>query len=30
LIEHRRIGPVIRAQRRETDPLFRRAGMTLD
>jgi hypothetical protein len=30
LIERRRIGPVIRALRRTTDPLFRRAGMTLD
>jgi hypothetical protein len=30
LIEPRRIGPVIRALRRETDPLFRRAGLDLD
>ena len=30
LIERRRIGPLIRALRRETDPLFRRAGLSLD
>jgi hypothetical protein len=30
LIERRRIGPVIRELERSTDPLFRRAGMTLD
>ncbi len=30
LIERRRIGPVIRALRRETDPLFRHAGLSLD
>ena len=30
LIERRRIGPVLRALRRNTDPLFRRAGMDLD
>ncbi len=30
LIERRRIGPVIRALRRSTDPLFRRAGVSLD
>jgi hypothetical protein len=30
LIERRRIGPVIRALRRETDLLFRRAGIDLD
>ena len=30
LIERRWIGPVIRALRRQTDPLFRRAGMDLD
>ena len=30
LIEPRRIGPVVRALRRETDPLFRRAGLSLD
>ncbi len=30
LIERRRIGPVIRALRRDTDPLFRRAGLDLD
>jgi len=28
--EARRIGPVIRALRRDTDPLFRQAGMDLD
>jgi hypothetical protein len=30
LIERRRIGPVIRALERATDPLFRRAGLVLD
>jgi hypothetical protein len=30
LIERRRIGPVIRALRRVTDPLFRRSGISLD
>ncbi len=30
LIQPRRIGPVLRALRRETDPLFRRAGIDLD
>jgi hypothetical protein len=30
LVEHRRIGPVIRALERATDPLFRQAGLTLD
>jgi hypothetical protein len=30
LIERRRIGPVIRALQRTTDPLFRRAGLVLD
>ncbi len=30
LIERRRIGPVIRALRRTTDPLFRWAGLNLD
>ena len=30
LIERRRIGPVIRALRRVTDPLFRHAGIDLD
>ena len=30
LIERRRIGPVIRTLRRNTDPLFRRAGIDLD
>jgi hypothetical protein len=30
LVEHRRIGPVIRALQRATDPLFRQAGMSLD
>ena len=30
LIERRRIGPLIRALRRTTDPLFRRAGIDLD
>jgi hypothetical protein len=28
--ERRRIGPVIRALQRATDPLFRHAGMSLD
>jgi hypothetical protein len=30
LVECRRIGPVIRALERVTDPLFRQAGMSLD
>ena len=30
LIERRRIGPVIRALQRQTDPLFRHAGIDLD
>ena len=30
LVERRRIGPVIRALQRATDPLFRHAGMSLD
>ena len=30
LIERRRIGPVIRALERATDPLFRQAGVVLD
>jgi hypothetical protein len=30
LIERRRIGPVIRALRCTTDPLFRRVGINLD
>lgn len=30
LIERRRIGPVIRALERATDPLFRQAGLVLD
>jgi hypothetical protein len=30
LIERRRIGPVLRALRRDTDPLFRQAGIDLD
>jgi hypothetical protein len=30
LIERRRLGPLIRALRRATDPLFRRAGLDLD
>ena len=30
LIEHRRIGPVIRELERATDTLFRRVGMRLD
>ena len=30
LVERRRIGPVIRALRAVTDPLFRRAGVPLD
>ena len=29
-IEPRRIGPVLRALRRDTDPLFRQAGLDLD
>jgi hypothetical protein len=30
LVTRHRIGPVIRALERETDPLFRQAGMSLD
>ena len=30
LIERRRIGPVIRALRATTDPLFRQSGISLD
>jgi hypothetical protein len=30
LVTRHRIGPVIRALERETDPLFRHAGMSLD
>ena len=30
LVERRRIGPVVRALKRATDPLFRQAGMSLD
>ena len=30
LIERYRIGPVLRALRRVTDPLFRQAGIDLD
>jgi hypothetical protein len=30
LIERRRIGPLIQNLRRNTDPLFRRVGMSLD
>ena len=30
LIERRRLGPVIRALRQATDPLFRRSGIALD
>ena len=30
LIERRRLGPVIRALRKATDPLFRRSGIALD
>lgn len=30
LIERRRINPLIRNLRRETDPLFRQAGLNLD
>jgi hypothetical protein len=30
LIERRRIGPMIRALRSTTDPLFRRTGVSLD
>ncbi len=30
LIQPRRIGPVLRALRREADPLFRHAGLDLD
>jgi hypothetical protein len=29
-IEPRRIGPVVRALREQTDPLFRQAGLNLD
>jgi hypothetical protein len=29
-VTRHRIGPVIRALERETDPLFRQAGMSLD
>jgi hypothetical protein len=30
LLERRRLGPVIRALRQNTDPLFRHAGLELD
>jgi hypothetical protein len=30
MVEPRRIGPVIRALRRDTDPPFRQAGIDLD
>jgi hypothetical protein len=30
LVQRRRIGPVIRALERATDPLFRRAGLILE
>jgi hypothetical protein len=30
LVERRRIGPVIRALEATTDPLFRRAGISLE
>jgi hypothetical protein len=30
LIERRCIGPVVRALERDTDPLFRHAGLLLD
>jgi hypothetical protein len=30
LLERRRLGPLIRALRRSTDPLFRHAGLDLD
>jgi hypothetical protein len=30
LIERRRIGPLVRNLRRNTDPLFRRVGLDLD
>jgi hypothetical protein len=30
LIERRRMGPLVRELRRATDPLFRRAGISLD
>jgi hypothetical protein len=30
LVERRRLGPLIRALRRATDPLFRHAGIDLD
>jgi len=30
LIHRRRLGPLVRNLRRETDPLFRHAGLSLD
>jgi hypothetical protein len=30
LVERRRLGPLLRALRRDTDPLFRHAGLSLD
>ena len=30
LIERRRLGPLVRKLRRTTDPLFRKAGLSLD
>ena len=30
LIERRRLGPLVRNQRRDTDPPFRRVGISLD
>lgn len=30
LLERRRLGPVVRALRQNTDPLFRHAGLDLD
>jgi hypothetical protein len=30
LVERRRLGPLVRNLRRTTDPLFRRAGLSLD
>jgi hypothetical protein len=30
LVSLRRLGPVLRALRRQTDPLFRQAGLDLD
>jgi hypothetical protein len=30
LIERRRVGPVVRSLERDTDPLFRQAGLSLD